>query len=385
MKRYILSVFPAFFLLSCQSPPATETREVDRMDLPRFSTEGTSENLRVTFEEPVKKPVTLRVYRFHYPMHRDIAPEPDTWVHRKQMKHMEKVKVGKTSPFVPEADDPRMKEVLDVSSKFELSLDPGPNRKTYSTSWNARHGRIFFRLQIGERTLPEIHTTRVHCNRINMVSVERLKTLLGMIRIPLQKEHGEMAKNMFTKIQNTYRKGHGLEFMLAHHEIERQDLEQQFQQLSSALNEERFQKARSTIDGLLESIREKERHFYDVRIDRNRHSRRISISLTDRMNDRSFGEYPDADVYVKEHAPVTERPDAMKRIHGTVNKGTHENMNQHQKHVNSRYDRLTRNAVRLSEGTRKNEFRKWIPDEWGRVKIIVLYGPNHNYYLTQIL
>ncbi len=386
MKQYLVLPVLLITLVSChttESPdPPQPATELESVDVPRFTTDGQNETVVVHFRNPVDDPVALRVYRFHYPLHPDIAPEPDTWSHRKQMEHMANVKAGKTSAYEPDSEQPRMEKILNVSSKSTMSLKPGSDRKTFTGNWTAKHGRIFFRVRVREQFLPGVYTSRVHCRRINMNSVEQLKEMLTMLRLPLTHGHGEMADTLLERIEKIYRRGHSLRFMLAHHQIEHEKLDRTLRRLKREIDQGKWKRAQSTVGDLLNEIREKENNFYTVTLRRNENNR-TTVRMTDQMHKRPLSEYRGVEVYMKRMDPGN-KPDPSKHMDQMRN-GGHKDPETHRKHMKTRHDERIQDAIQLEKRSEKDGFEGSIPASWERVKLMVFYGSKNQYSLSQII
>ena len=102
MFSFILSV--SVFILCTGAVLADQSLE--KVELSSHSFEGKVELIAFTFAEPLKEDLYLEVYKFHYIMLPELAPQEDTWYHEKQMSFMEDVLNGGTEAFRPSLSDP---------------------------------------------------------------------------------------------------------------------------------------------------------------------------------------------------------------------------------------------------------------------------------------
>ncbi len=68
-------------------------------------------------------------------------------------------------------------KILEISSKETIKLETLDNQVFYA-DWTAKHGRFFLRVRIGNDYLNNVYTMRVHCQHIDVRTVEKLKDLL---------------------------------------------------------------------------------------------------------------------------------------------------------------------------------------------------------------
>lgn len=205
---FILSV--SVFILSTDALLADQSLE--KVELIAF-----------TFAEPLEEDLYLEVYEFHYIMFPKLAPQEDTWYHEKQMSFMEEVLNGRTEPYRPSLSDRSVKKILKISPKETIKLKSN-NGRNYHTEWEAKHGRIFFRVKKNSVYIDQnVYSMRVHCSHIDMRSVEKLKELLLALELPVVHENRSMAKNIYKALFAAYTQGHSLQFMLEHHEIDTEE------------------------------------------------------------------------------------------------------------------------------------------------------------------
>lgn len=346
---------------------------VAEANIPQYSFEGNSEFIIIRFAEPLNNEVYLERYEFHYPMYPELALEQDTWNHDKQMSFMESVQSGDASPFEPDLNDKNIQRILEVSPSEQIKLETGDNKEFY-TNWTASHGRIFFRIKVDDQYLEPVYTMRVHCKHIDMRSVEKLKKLLGAIELPLEHKNQAMALTIYDQAYSTYTKGHSLQFMLKHHEQSTAELDNLFVNLKEGIDNSDYENSLNILHELNEEINTSERVFFGLNAEFKGSS--IEILLRDNINDYSFYEDPNTEVYVKriEEDQIIEQP----LIHTSHSKT---DPIKHTKQLTPDKKELIDGAIKLENvGDR---FVGEIPSDWNSAKIIVLYGHGQEYYLTK--
>ena len=345
--------------------------------LSTHSFEGDTERIAFEFEEPVNETLYLEVYEFHYIMFPELSPEEDTWPHEKQMSFMEDVVAGRTGGHNPQLTDDKVREILEVSPMQIVALS-SLDGKTHYTDWEARHGRIYFRVRNETGYIDNsVHTMRVHCRRIDMRTVERLKEQLQAIKLPLEHENSSFASKLLGDLNTTYTQGHSLRFMLHHHERETEDLDVLLAKLQESIASSDFDQAGKLVSQIERKIAEKEKVFYTVNVEKI--ERDIYIKIEDAINKYSFHEDPGVEVYVKQYREST-MEELMTRAHSAAMDHAHMDPSSHTKMLEPDMDRLTKDAVALEKS--QSQFTGSLPEEWDTISVIVFYGADRQYYIT---
>ncbi len=250
----------------------------------------------------------------------------------------------------------------------------------FSTDWNTKHGRIFFRVKVGNNYMENINTMRVHCSYPDMRSVEKLKQIIESIKLPISHENISLAEDILNSISPIYTKGHSLHFMLKHHEYDTNDINNLFSRLKSNIEKGEFYESQTIVSLILEQIKEKEDLFYqiDVNIEQNQ----ISINITDIINNYLFYDDMDIEVYIKEYKEpnsekIMDNMQTIARDHSQMDPSKHIDLLKPEK------IELISEAIKLENI--KNKFSGPFYYDWKELEIIVLYGANQNYYFTKRL
>lgn len=372
---------PALRSPSSGSPDGQASQPGARIAAAPFSTEGREEVLTVSFDQEVSGPVRLAIYTFHYPLHPELAPEPDTWSHERQMAHAQDVQSGRvSSAYVPDPADPRVGQILAVSNREIIDLSPTGER-AYAATWKATHGRLFFKVVVGGEALAPVATMRVHCRHVDLRSVERLKESLELLLLPLQMEHAEVATTLADQVTAAYETGHGLRYMLAHHGMETEDLDLALTELAGAANEGRWAEARGLLDDVTAIVREKEDKFVTVEVERRAGG--IRLTLDEHINGFSFATDPDTEVYLKP-LPLRPQDDLHERIRTMPDEAAAHDPSAHAAMMGFDREELLEGAVRLTrdeEAFVLDRAAAAPPD--GPFALIVIYGEGGSYLLTR--
>jgi hypothetical protein len=356
---------------------ASADQRIMRVKLSTHSFEGDIERIAFYFTEPVTENLYLEVYEFHYIMFPELAPDEDTWPHEKQMSFMVDVIAGRVEGYKPHFTDEKVREILKISPMQTVTLS-SPDGKTHYTDWKAKHGRIFFRVKNETKYLNDtIYTMRVHCRHIDMRTVEKLKEQLQAIKLPLKHKNRSFATKLYNDLNTTYTQGHSLRFMLKHHEKETEDLDVLFTQLKGSIANSDFNQAEKLVVQIEHKITEKEKEFYTVNV--NKIERDIHIEIEDAINIYSFHEDPSVEVYVKEYREPT-MEELMTKAHSVAMDHTHMDPSAHSKMLKPDKNRLTKDAAALEKS--QSFFTGSLPEEWDVISVIIFYGADQNYYIT---
>jgi hypothetical protein len=348
-----------------------------RAELSTHAVEGDVERISFHFAEPISEPLFLEVYEFHYIMFPDLAPEEDTWPHEQQMHYMQEVKAGRAEAYAPLMTDEKVREILHVSPMRTVALS-SIDGKTHYTDWEARHGRIFFRVKNEAAYLDDsIHTMRVHCRHIDMRTVEKLKEQLQTMKLPLKHKNNSFAAQRYNDVHTTYTKGHSLRFMLQHHERDTEELDALFADLEALIADSDFKQAEQAVSRIEHIIIEKEQEFY--RVDAAKNGQDIHVEVEDVINQYSFIEDTAAEVYVKEYRKPT-MEELMTRAHSGAMDHAYGDHAAHAKMLKPDKNMLTKDALALERSP--SSFSGSLPDEWDAVSVIILYGADQDYYIT---
>ncbi len=346
--------------------------------LPTHSFEGSIERISLKLSEVPSEPVYLEVYEFHYIRHPELAPEEDTWFHNRQMDFMLEVLRGKTEPFKPSLDDEKMQKILEISPKRTIELKT-ENGILFYTDWVAKHGRIFFRVKIGDEYLKGVDTTRVHCRHIDMRTVEQLKDLLESIRLPLEHKNSMFAHQLLDQIYSSYTEGHSLQFMLKHHEVPTQETDLLFDKLKDSLRESDFEAGKKLVDEIFGKISLKEEVFFSLEGLKNGNF--IAVKVRDNINnDYSFFADEKAEVYIREYRKPT-IAELMKKLHSMPQDHSKMDPSMHMESLKPDKNKLTQNTIKLQN--KGDSFSGSFPTEWRSIRVIVIYGSEESYYLTK--
>jgi len=346
--------------------------------LPTHSFEGSTERISLELSKVPSEPVYLEVYEFHYVRHPELAPEEDTWFHNKQMNFMFEVLMDRAEPFKPSLDDEKMQKILEISPKRTIELKTGNGRLFY-TDWVAKHGRIFFRVKIGDEYLEDVYTTRVHCRHIDMRTVEQLKDLLESIRLPLEHKNSMFAQQLLDQIYSSYTEGHSLQFMLKHHEESTQETDLLFDKLKDSLGESDLEAGKKLVDEILGEISQKEEVFFSLEGLKNGNF--IAVKVRDNINnDYSFFADEKAEVYIREYRKPTIE-ELMKKLHSMPQDHSKMDPSMHMESLKPDKNKLTQNTIELQN--KGDSFSGSIPTEWRSIRVIVIYGNEQSYYLTK--
>lgn len=366
---------PIVFMIILSSLLILNRNEVQAsVDIPPFGFEGEQVLITIRLDGDVDEDLVLEEYEFHYIMHPSIAPKQDTWPHEKQMEYMQNVLDEKLAPYVPSLDDENIKKILEISPKKSYTLRQSGGG-AYALEWNATHGRIFFRLKVGDKYIEDLYTTRVHCKHIDMRSFENLKDTLNAMAMPIKHRNSMMVESVFERAHSIYTKGHSPVFMLRHHEYPIEDLDGLFESLGMAIKEGDLDETENLRRELLRTLVEKEDLFYklDLRVGRGT----LFVDIYDTINDFSFYNDPNTEVYIKRIDPAKETTGLMAELHDPE-KHDHSQMNQP-------LDRgkLLEGALPLSKVNGIYKIGLGENFKGQKLDIIVIYGPEQNYYLTR--
>ena len=371
-----IGIFTALMLVAITGIARADQR-IMQAELSTHSFEGDMERIAFHFTEPVTEELYLEVYEFHYIMFPHLAPEEDTWPHDKQMTYMEDVITDRTGGYNPQFTDKKVREILKVSPMQTISL-LSVDGKTHYTDWKARHGRIFFRVRNEAEYLDDsVYTMRVHCQHVDMRTVEKLKEQLQAIKLPLEHKNSSFALKLYGDLNNTYTEGHSLRFMLQHHEKETEDLDALLAKLQVLIANSDFDQAGKLVAQIEHNIAEKEKVFYTVNVYKIK--RDIRIEIEDVINDYSFHEDPGVEVYVQEYREPTIE-ELMTKVHSAAMDHEHMDPAAHSKMLTPDKYRLIKDAAALEKS--QGFFTGSLPDEWDAISVIVFYGADQNYYIT---
>ncbi|MBW8003716.1 MAG: hypothetical protein FVQ80_17205 [Planctomycetes bacterium] len=350
-------------------------QNLEKVELSSHSFEGKVERIAFTFAEPLEEDLYLEVYEFHYIMLPELAPQEDTWYHEKQMSLMEDVLNGSTEPYRPSLSDPSVEKILKISPKETIKLKSN-NDRNYHTEWEAKHGRIFFRVKKDSGYIDQnVYSMRVHCSHIDMRSVEKLKELLLDLQLPVVHENRSMAKNSYEALFAAYTQGHSLQFMLKHHEIDTADLDTLFKQLSESIGKSDFPEAKRLLASLKEEVRATEELFYQLSVTRDNET--VRIRVVDKINAYAFYRDPAVEVYIKEYR----EPSGAELI--AITHGSDYSEHDPSKHLEAlkpNKEKLIKGAIQLEKVV--DSFEGILTEEWDKVTVVVLYGVDQGYYFT---
>ena len=342
--------------------------EVQQVELNPFSQEGRPERIEVRLGRPAEGPLFMEVYEFHTIMRPELAPLEDTWTHARQMEHMRQVEAGQRPAYRANSRDPKVQTILQTVEPRIYPMQ-SIDETTFATSWVASHGRIYFRFKIGERALAPVYSMRVHCRHADMRNVEGLKQALQRLELPLRRQHAEMASTIFGMANKLYRTGHGLRYMMTHHEEDPSRLDGLIQELNDNLAAARWQDAHESLEQFGDQVRRSQRLFRQAEVRREGPS--VRLALTDRTG-FAYAEDPETEVYVRQAGwrPISPHPPA-------------ESSAQHSHHPRSGPDRrqLTAGAVRLRASG--EVVMGTIPEKWEHFEVVVLYGDGRRYFWTE--
>ena len=348
------------------------------LTLPTHSFVGNSEKISLELPGIVSEPVYLEVYEFHYVMHPELAPEEDIWSHNEQMNFMSEVLKGKAEPFKPSLDDEKMQKILEISPKQTIRLET-KNGKLFYTDWVAKHGRILFRVRVGDEYLENIYTTRVHCRHIDMRTVEGLKDLLESIKLPLEHKNSIFAQQLFDQIYSSYTQGHSLQYMLNHHEQPTEEIDLLFDKLKDTLRQSDLETSKKLVDEILGGISQKEEVFFSLEAVKD--GDLVTVRINDNINnDYSFSSDEKAEVYVREYEKPTIE-ELMEKVHSMPTDHSKMDPSMHMELLKPDKNKLTQNSIKL--GNKGDSFSGNIPTEWKSIAVIVIYGAEQSYYLTK--
>jgi hypothetical protein len=370
------------FILACilmvsAAAIAGADQETMQAELSTHAVEGDVERIAFHLAVPLSEPLFLEVYEFHYIMFPDLAPEEDAWPHEQQMRYMQEVNTGRAEAYAPLMTDEKVREILHVSPMRTVALS-SIDGETHYTDWEARHGRIFFRVRNEAEYLDEsIYTMRVHCRHIDMRTVEKLKEQLQTLKLPLKHKNSSFAAQRYSDLNTTYTSGHSLRFMLQHHERDTEELDALFTDLEALIAESDFNRAGEVVTRIEHEIIEKEREFF--RVNAAKTGQDIHVEVEDVINQYSFLEDPAAEVYVKEYREPT-MEELMTRAHSGPMDHVHGDHAAHAKMLKPDKDLLTKDAFALERSP--GSFSGSLPEEWDAVSVIILYGAGQNYYIT---
>ena len=370
--KLILALAIILSLAGCTETSST----LAAAEITHFAFEGDTVPIKVTIDGEAPGEVTLEEYEFHYIMHPELAPEPDTWSHNAQMGYMRDVLEGTTAKYVPSLKDEKVKKILETSPKKEHPMQKSVDG-TYKLDWNASHGRIFFRITSDGEYTGDLYTTRVHCRHVDMRSFERLKDTLEAMALPIEHKNTMMVENVFEGAFSIYTTGHSPRFMLAHHEYPVDDLDALFDSLKKKIEEEDLEGAEGLRKGIMEKLTEKEDLFYEL--DTDTEDDVLTVTIHDKINDFSFYDDPNTEAYLKAVDKEEEALDMMAGLHGGQVEHDHSKMN-----APLDLEKLLDGALPFSKKEGKYRIE---PDEGfsENLKIIVIYGDGQRYYLTRSL
>jgi hypothetical protein len=335
----------------------------------------------VSFDRDVSGPVRLAIYTFHYPLYPELAPEPDTWSHERQMAHAQDVQSGRVpAAYVPDPADLEIEQILAASTRATIDLSPA-GEGAFSATWKATHGRLYFKVILDGEALAPVATMRVHCRHVDLRSVERLKESLELLRLPLQMEHGEVAMTLADQTTGAYETGHGLRYMLVHHGKETGDLDRGMELLVGAVRAGRWADARGLLDDLTAIVRDKEEEFVTVGVERQ--AGRIRLTLDEHVNGFPFAADPNTEVYLKP-LPLRAQNELHERIGSMPNEPGAHDPSAHEAMMGFDREELLDGAVRLApdgDAFALDPTESALPD--GPLALIVIYGEGGAYFLTR--
>ncbi len=376
-QHTVLSFVLSISLLTVSIVLVGADQSVEKAELPTHSLEGESERISFTFAESLDEDLYLEVYEFHDIMFPELAPAEDTWVHEKQMSFMTDVLEGRAEPFRPQFSDKRVQRILELSPKQIIKLS-SIDKRNYYADWKAKHGRIFFRLKTPTGYIDKrIYTMRVHCRHVDMRSVELLKEQLVALKLPLTHKNGPLARNFYQTLFSTYALGHSLQFMLRHHERDTGDLDIPFQQLSRSISESDFDRAEKLVDSLRKEVRAQEEFFYQLGV--TGEDGAIRVNIADNINAYSFYHDPAVEVYASEYSEPS-IGDLAAITHGGGLDHSRVDPSRHQQMMKPDKKMLTNDAIKLEPSG--DAFTGILPEKWREVSIVVFYGADQGYYLT---
>ena len=254
--------------------------------VPQYSFGGEKERVMFNLSEETNKRVVMEIYTFHYPMYPEIALNEDTMVHEKQERLMDQ---EHDNPQIVEMKESRIQKIFKKKKKKTIKLDSSDNQ-TFYKNWKPGHGRKFIRIRVGDEYIDKTYTTKVHCNNINMNSIEMLKDSLENMRMPLEHGNKIMSKQLFSEVHSAYTKGHSLRFMLDHHNKSTEKLDSMFENLNNSINNAEYESSKEILDNMKKRISEKEKVFFGLNIEIS--GERIDVSIKDKINDYSFYKDP---------------------------------------------------------------------------------------------
>lgn len=341
--------------------------EVRDVDLNSFSQEGRLEQIKLRLDKPTDEPLFLEVYEFHPIMKPDLAPPEDTWKHERQMEHMRQVLAGNGSAYQPQSGDPKVEQILRTVEPLSYPMQRLGDGD-YAASWKAVHGRIYFRFRLGDKALEPVYSMRVHCRHADMRNAERFKQALHSLQLPLSHQHPEMAATVFEMAKEAYRRGHGLRYMMTHHEEDASRLDDGMTQLEADIAEARWQDARTSLQRLLDEVRSAEHLFRQTRIRRD--GTTVQLSISDRTG-FDYAQDPETEVFVRAAGSQPAPAHA------------HSSGSQHDHHAAPDRESLTAGAVRLqAQSGTVPVFLGTVPEEWERLEVVVIYGDGQRYFWT---
>lgn len=351
-----------------------------------FSEGGRVETLRVEFDKPVTGPVRLEVYTFHYPMFPYLAPPQDMWRHERQMAHMQDVLTGRTPRYEPDPTDPRVARILEVSSREHVALEPAPDG-SYSAAWKASHGRIFFRVAVGEEALEPLASMRVHCTYPDLRTVERLKETIGLMHLPLERGHGEVVARVYEQMAASYRVGHGLRFMLDHHGFETAAADRLIARLGEQVHALDREAALLTLEAFQSVVTERQSDFVDVEVQADASG--LRVTLRDPINGFDFAADVGTRVYLKA-GPLRSDAEVHKAIMDLTAQGAAQDAAVHEAAAHQAMmaagpSALLNGAIALlrEEGGFRLPAGEVPVGPGERGTLIVLYGTDGAYHFTQ--
>lgn len=367
--------------------PIPQRRPAVVIEAPPFSKEGVTETIALHFDREVHGDVDLDVYTFHYPMHPELAIEEDTWVHEGQMDHMREVLAGLQEPYAPDPEAPATKRILESSAVRTLEMATDDHR-TFTTPWNARHGRILFRPRLNGAPLAAVASTRVHCTHVDMRSVEKLKESLRVLALPIEHGHGELADRLLQQVRSVYTQGHSLRHMLVHHQFGAAELDDCLADLEGAVTKRDWSETLRIIERFEHGIARAERNFYSVGVESV--GGRIRLTLEDRIQAFDFAGDPETELFLK-RGPAIDPEQLHARVKEAAQAGDRPGAGGHDPAMHGammRFDReeLTRGAVRLSPADGGFQVtRDSLRGDSEQLTLIALYGEGQAFYLTREL
>lgn len=344
-------------------------------EIPDFAFEGDKIPIKVVLKDDIETDVVLEEYVFHHIMNQDIAPEPDTWPHEKQMSYMQDVIEGKSTPYKPSLKDEDIKKILEISPKTSYTLKPEKDG-SYLLNWDATHGRIFFRMKAGGSYVGDLYTIRVHCKHIDMRSFEKLKETLEAMALPIEHKNLVMVETVSEGAHSIYMMGHSPRFMLGHHEHSTEDLDALFESIQKNIEEGDLEGTENLRVRILEKLIEKEELFYSL--DVNRGDELLSIEIRDNINDFSFFEDPNTEVYLKVIEAEDETTALMEKLQGSESEHDHSHMNQPLDK-----EKMLEGALSLEKIGKGYQAKLSNEIQGKELKVIVIYGAEQRYYLTK--